>query len=107
MKSTSHGYVAPGLKGGTESWITAAQYQALSTCYHQRNIMKQPTNNKCRMFYKAEKPTKHIVAGCPTLAPCEYNNRHYYVAGYIHWTISQHVGLQGTDKYYKHVPKWP
>jgi len=26
------------------------------------------------------------------------------VAGYIHWAICKHMGLQFTDKYYEHVP---
>jgi hypothetical protein len=47
----------------------------------------------------AEKHTKYIVAGCTTLAPFEYTNRHNNVAGYIQWTISKLSGLQGTDKY--------
>jgi len=33
------------MKGETESLITAAPDQALNTCYHQRNIMKQPTDS--------------------------------------------------------------
>jgi hypothetical protein len=55
-----------GLKGEMESSIIAAQYRALDTHYHQRNMMRQP------------------VAGCTTLAPPEYANRHRKVAGYIH-----------------------
>ena len=27
------------------------------------------------------------------------------VAGYIHWMICKHTGLQVTDKYYKHIPE--
>jgi hypothetical protein len=26
------------------------------------------------------------------------------VAGYIHWMIHKHMGLQVTDRYYKHIP---
>jgi hypothetical protein len=55
--------------------------------------MKQPTDSKCRMCYKAEEHIKHIVAGCNTLVPSEYINRHNKVRGYIHWTICQHIGL--------------
>jgi hypothetical protein len=73
-----------GLRGETESLIIAAQDQALSTHYHQGNIMKQPTASKCRMCCKAEKHIKHNDAGCTTLAPSEYSNRHNKVAGYIH-----------------------
>jgi len=32
------------------------------------------------------------------LMPSEYTNRHSKVAGYIHWTIWRHMGLQVTSK---------
>ena len=59
--------------------------------------MKQPTDSKCRMCYKAEQHIKHIVAGSTELAPSDYTNRHNKVAGYSHWTICKHLGLQVTD----------
>jgi len=60
------------------SLIRGAQDHALKTPYHQRNIMKQQTDSKCRMCYRADKHMKHSVAGCTTPAPSEYsyNNRH-------------------------------
>jgi hypothetical protein len=62
------------------------------------------TNSKCRMCCNAEH-IKHTVAGCTTLAPSEYTNRHNRVAGYIHWMICKHMGLQVTDRYYEHIPE--
>jgi len=73
-----------------ESLVIAAQDEAVNTHYHLRNIMKQPTDSKCRMCYKAEEHITHIVAGCTTVAPSEY---------------SKHVGLQVTDKYCEHIPE--
>jgi len=61
-----------GLRGETESLVIVAQDQALNMCYHQRTIMKQPTDSKCRMCYKAEEHIKHIAMGCTTLGPSEY-----------------------------------
>jgi len=55
------------------------------------------------MCYKADEHIRHIAAGCTTLVPSEYTNRHNQVAGYIHWTIRKHIGLQVTDKYNKHI----
>jgi len=43
-----------GVKGETESLIIAAQSQALNTSYHQRNIMKQPSDIKFIMSCKAK-----------------------------------------------------
>ena len=95
----------PGLKGEMESLIIAAEGQALNTHYHQRNIMKEPTDCKCRVCCKAEEHVKHIVAGYATLAPSEYTSRLNKMTGYIHWTVGKHMGLQVTDKYYEHVPE--
>jgi hypothetical protein len=58
-----------GLKGEMDNLIIAAQDEALNTRYHQRKIMEQPTDSKCRMCYKAEEHIKHIVILCTTLAP--------------------------------------
>jgi len=66
--------------------------------------MKQPVDCKCRMCCKAEEHVKHIVAGCTTVAPSEYTSRLNKMAGYIHWTVGKHMGLQVTDKYCEHVP---
>jgi len=60
--------------------------------------MKQPSGSKHRIWYKAAEHMKHIVAGCTALAPSEYTNRHNKVAGYIHWMMCKHMGLQVTDK---------
>jgi hypothetical protein len=87
-----------------ESLTIAAKDQELNTCYHQRNGMKQPTDRKCRMCCKAEEHIKYIVVRCTTLAPFEDAKRHYKVAGYVHWMICKHMGLQVPDKCYEHVP---
>ena len=96
-----------GLKGETEILIIAAQDEALSTRYHQRNIKKQPTDSTCRMCCTTGEHIKHIVVGSTTLALSEYTNRHNKVAGYIHWMICKHMGLQVTDKqaYSEHIPE--
>jgi len=64
-----------------ESLVIAPQGETLSTRYHKRNIMKQPTDSKCWMCYKAEEQITYIVVGCTTFAPSEF---------------SKHVGLQFT-----------
>jgi hypothetical protein len=33
------------------------------------------------------------------------NNNNNKVAGYIHWTMSKHMGLQVTDKCYENIPE--
>jgi hypothetical protein len=73
-----------------ESLVIASQDEALNTCYHLRNIMKKPTDSKCRMCYKAEEHITLIVVRCTTVVPSEY---------------SKHVLLQVTGRYYKHLPE--
>jgi len=90
------------MKGETESLMTVAPNQALSKCYHQRNIIKQPTD-RYRMCCKAEDHTKHAVVRCTTFAPSAYTNRHSKAAGYIHWPVCEHVGLQVTGRDCEHV----
>jgi hypothetical protein len=87
-----------------ESSITAAEDQALNTHYHHRNIIKLPTDSKCRMCYKAEKHIIHTVMGCETLASSEYTHGHNKVVSYIHWTVCKHMALQVIDKYYENIP---
>jgi len=72
--------------------------------YHHRNNTKKPTDSKHRMCHKAEHK-KCILAVHITLVPFKYINRNNKVPDYIHWTIRQHMGLQVTDKYYKHIPE--
>jgi len=52
-----------------ESLIIVAEGQVLKTHYHQRNLMKQPIDCKCRVCCKAEEHVKHIVVGYAMIAP--------------------------------------
>jgi hypothetical protein len=54
-----------------ESLKISAQDQALNMRYHQKNIMKQPTDSKCRMCYIAEEHIKHTAVGCTNIASSE------------------------------------
>jgi len=94
-----------GLKEETESLIIATQDQEFNMHHHHRNNTKQPNDSKCRMCHKAEQHKKYIVAVYITLVLSEYTNRNNKVAGYIHWTICQHMGLQVTEEYYKRIPE--
>jgi hypothetical protein len=55
--------------------------------------------SKCRICCKEDERIKHSVAGSTTLAASVNTNRHNKAAGYSHWTIYKHVGLQVTEKY--------
>jgi len=91
------------LKGEMESSIIAAQDQVLNT-HLPFEEHHDTTDSKCGMCYEAEHIKHTVVVGCTKLAPSEYTNRHNRVAGYIHWMICKHMGLQVTDRYYEHIP---
>jgi len=55
------------------------------------------------MCCKAEEHTKYTVVRCTIFAPSVYTNRRSKAAGYIHWTICEHVGLQVTGRDCEHV----
>jgi len=93
-----------GLKGETESLIIAAQDQALSTRYYQKNILKQNVDSKCRKCGNCEEHISHIISGCSILAPSEYLFRHNKVASFIHWMICKHNQIEVSDKWYEHQP---
>jgi len=40
---------------------------------------------------------------CTTIAPSAYTNRHNKAAGYIHWPVCEHVGLQVPGRDCEHV----
>jgi hypothetical protein len=63
-----------------ESLIIAVQVRTHDTISSEGHH-EAPIDSKCRMCYKAEEHIKDIVAGCTTLAPSEYTNRHKKVAG--------------------------
>ena len=87
-----------GLKIETESLIKQPKIKH-SVRFIIRGTKK--TDSQCMMCDKTEEHIKHIVAGCKTFSSSEYTNRNSKVTCYIHWTICQLMGLQGTEKCYE------
>ena len=94
-----------GLKSETEGFIIAAQDQCLKTNYYRHKILKDGTNQMCRICSKQQETIDHLVSGCSELAKTEYTQRHNRIAAYIHWKICKHYNIKVTDKYYEHEPR--
>ena len=93
-----------GLKPETEGFLMAAQDQCLPTRSYQAHILKNGTAPKCRFCQEREETIDHLVAGCTTLAPTEYKNRHDRIGQYLHWKLCNHYRLPHHDKWYEHKP---
>ena len=93
------------IKGDTESTIVAAQNRAISTNYFKNKILKEETENKCRLSKQQEESIDHLTSGCPILAKKEYLMRHDKVCTHFHYSIFKALGSETTDKWYTHMPK--
>jgi hypothetical protein len=62
-------------------------------------LLKEPIDGKCGICCKVEESIKRSVVGKTTIELSEFTNRHNKAAGYIHWAICKHMGLQVTEKY--------
>ena len=94
MKET-HGWLkAANLPVATEELVVAAQDQALRTRYYERKILHRDVSPTCRMCSGGLETVDHIVAGCSSMAPMHYTDRHNQVASIIHWDVCRHLGFQ-------------
>ena len=87
-----------------ESYICGAQEMALITKFHEKHILKNSNDDKCRMCNKDPESIFHILGACDVLAKREYFTRHNNMCRYIHYKISQHFGLQVGENWYLHNP---
>ena len=94
----------PGLKSETEGFIIAAQDQCIKTNYYRNNILKDGTDQMCRICWQFQERVDHLVSGCPELAKTEYIQRHSKAAAYLHWTKCKRYNIKVQDKHYEHEP---
>ena len=105
--STSQTYQwlrSAGLKAETEGLLFAAQDQSLPTNNYKTNISKVTTNDLCRICKNNKETIDHLIAGCSTIAPTEYLERHNKIGRYLHWNICKDAGIEVSQKWYEHVP---
>lgn len=86
------------LKRETESFIIAAQDQAIRTIYIKAMIDRSQDDPKCRMCKQNNETMSHIVSGSPKLAQKEYKKRHDNVARAVHWDLSEKYGFERSER---------
>jgi hypothetical protein len=91
------------IKGETESAIVAAQGQAVSANYFKNKILKEETDNKCRLCKQHEENIDHLTSGCPILVKNEYLMRHDKGSLHLPYSICRALGIETTDKWYTHT----
>ena len=80
QKKTHQWLCSSELKAETEGFILAAQDQSLLTRNYEPKIMKSRADPRCCICAQYDETFDPLIAGCPTLAPNEYLNRHNRVA---------------------------
>ena len=88
----------------TESYICAAQELALFTKYHEKHILKNSTDDTCRVCKKDPETIFHILGACDALAKREYFTRHNNICKYIHFKILKHFHIDTGENWFKHKP---
>jgi len=77
----------------------ATQDQAISANYFKNNILKEETENKCRLCKQHEESIDHLTSGYRILAKNEYLMRHDKVCTHLHYSIYKALGIETTDKW--------
>lgn len=91
----------------TEGFMCAIQDQVIPTKNYQKYITQNNTDSDyCRMCKSTSETIQHITAGCPSLAPTEYLNRHNLTAKILHKHLLQRHNIKTIEEpYYKYVPE--
>ena len=98
------------LKGGfltkaSESFIMAAQEQALATKWRKSTIEGvEGEDGLCRVCGEFFETVKHVVSGCNELAKKQYQIRHDKMGARVHWELCRKYGIECADQWYNHLP---
>ena len=91
-------------KRETESFLIAAQNNAVRTNHIKARIDKTQQNSKCRLCGDRDETINHIISECRKLARKEYKTRHDWVGKVIHWEMCMKFKFDHTNKLYMHNP---
>ena len=83
-RKLGHGY-----EREAESFLIAAQNNAIKTNYVQAKIDKSQQNSKCRLYGDRDERTNPIISKCSKLVQRKYKTRHDWVGRVIHWELCE------------------
>lgn len=89
----------------SEGYICAAQEMAIITKYHEKNILHNREDDRCRVCRSEPETIFHVLAGCNVLAKNEYLKRHNAVCKYIHFKILEAFSIPRGENWYAHSPR--
>ena len=77
------------LKKETESFLIAAQDQALRTNAIKAKIDKVTEDSKCRLCKGKDETIDHLISSCSKIAQIYYKERHNKLASMLHWNLCE------------------
>ena len=89
----------------TETFLIAAQNNAIRINYLKVKIDKSQQNSKCRLRSNRDETINHIIIKCSKLAQKEYKTRHNLERKVIHWELCKKFKIDHTNKWYMHNHK--
>ncbi|XP_045769747.1 uncharacterized protein LOC123870465 [Maniola jurtina] len=90
-----------------EASIFAIQDQAVMTRQHQRDILKEPVDGKCRLCATKDETTQHIISGCEKLAGTYYVKRHNNLVQYVYWCLAKKHNFEVSNLWWKEILTQP
>ena len=88
----------------TEGVVCGAQELAIITKYHEKHILKNSDDDKCRVCKTDPENTFHLLGACDVLAKREYFTHHNSIWQYLHYKILRHYKFHVGENWYRHTP---
>ena len=93
------------LKRETESFLIAAQNNAIRTNHIKARIDKTQQNSKCRLCGDRKETINYIISEYSKLVQKEYKTRHDWVDKVIHWELCKKLKFDQMNKWYMYNPE--
>ncbi|KAL4720156.1 hypothetical protein ACJJTC_018526 [Scirpophaga incertulas] len=89
------------ISSNLESSIFAIQDNAVMTRQHQRDILKESVDGKCRLCACKDETVQHIISGCDILAGTHYVKRHNNLVQYVYWCLAKKHRIEVSSLWWK------